>query len=359
MMANRYLVLGMMSGTSLDGLDTALCSFELSNNTWGYQILQTDFRPYSKEMRARLEGAIELPSEDLLEFHESYGKWLGVQAKEFLQSTGARVDAIASHGHTVHHRPEKGFTFQLGAPQQIALISGCKAIGDFRSLDVSLGGQGAPLVPVGDRLLFEEFHACLNLGGICNVSFEQRGKRMAFDIGLANMLLNYACKPLGIPYDRDGSHARRGSLNKELLRDLDNLPYYHLPFPKSTGFEWFRLEVIPLLESHPDTPENILHTAVWHIARQIQLQLHTLCSEKACKVLTTGGGAYNSYLIEVLRGLLGEAIELRIPGSELVSFKEALIFAFLGALRLHGANNVLASVTGAERDSCSGIVYLP
>jgi anhydro-N-acetylmuramic acid kinase len=349
----------MMSGTSLDGLDMALCAFEASNNAWGYEILETDFRAYSDEMRTRLEGAIELPATDLLVFHASYGQWLGRQAREFLKKTGADVDAIASHGHTVHHRPEKGFTFQLGAPQEIALISGCRTIGDFRSLDVALGGQGAPLVPVGDRLLFGEYQFCLNLGGICNVSFERGGKRMAYDIGLANMLLNYLCKPLGIPYDKDGRHARRGTLNKELLGALDNLPYYHLPFPKSTGFEWFLSEVIPILDDCPDTPENKLHTAVWHIAGQIHKQLDKLKGDPHSTVLITGGGAYNSYLIEVLQGLLGNTTEILVPESELISFKEALVFAFLGALRLHGTNNVLASVTGAERDSCSGVVFLP
>jgi anhydro-N-acetylmuramic acid kinase len=349
----------MMSGTSLDGLDMALCEFSESDQGWNYRLLHTGFSEYSQEMHSHLEEAITYSAEALLALHESYGRWLGKQAKNFLNESGSRVDAIASHGHTVHHRPEEGFTFQLGSPQQIALQSGCMTLGDFRSMDVALGGQGAPLVPVGDRLLFATYDFCLNLGGICNISFEHKGDRIAFDIGVANMLLNYLCAPMGKTFDKDGDTARKGSLNTKLLQALDALPYYGDPFPKSTGYEWFRDAVIPLLSIHPDTPENLLHTGVRHIAGQISRSVQSLSGSGAQTVLVTGGGAFNSYLIEVLQELLGKRIRLELPGPELISYKEALGFGFLGALRLAGRPNVLASVTGAERDSCSGILYLP
>ena len=356
---NKLQILGIMSGTSLDGLDLALCEFGESPQGWSYHILKTGFKPYEAIMRNELITAISANGDELLRLHETYGKWVGEQAKDFLEEAGARPDAIASHGHTVHHQPDRGVTFQLGAAQQIALATGIKTVGDFRSLDVALGGQGAPLVPAGDQLLFGSYDFCLNLGGICNVSFEKNRKRMAFDIGIANMLLNHLCEPLGLPYDSEGSLARKGSLNAPLLKALDGLPYYGKPYPKSTGFEWFRDAILPLLDRYPDRVENQLHTAVDHIAGQINRQLRALSSNKGGSVLVTGGGALNTYLMEVLQKKLGTDYSIERPSHELVSFKEALIFAFLGALRLKGSPNVLSSVTGAKRDSCSGVVYLP
>jgi anhydro-N-acetylmuramic acid kinase len=355
----KFHLLGLMSGTSLDGLDMALCTFETRGGQWTYKVVQTGFREYRAQTRKQLQEAIRYPAVELLALHREYGAWLGKEAADFLKGTPVKPDAIATHGHTIHHRPDLGFTFQLGCPQQVALGSGLPAIGDFRSLDIALGGQGAPLVPVGDRLLFGQYRFCLNLGGICNVSFEVEGERLAFDIGIANMLLNHLCIPLGLDFDRDGALARIGKPNLPLLHALDGLPYYQKPFPKSTGYEWFRESILPLLDRYPDTPENQLHTAVLHIARKIGEELKRLGGGSRGEVLVTGGGAYNAYLLEVLQGELGEGLTLVVPEPTLVSFKEALVFAFLGALRLEGQTNVLASVTGARRDSCSGVVYLP
>ena len=351
-------ILGMMSGTSLDGLDMALCEFGESGQGWSYRILKTALIGYDDSMRSRLSNAISANGEELLRHHETFGRWLGTQARDFLDREGAQPNAIASHGHTIHHRPERGFTFQLGAPQQIALATGIKTVGDFRSLDVALGGQGAPLVPAGDQLLFGSYDYCLNLGGISNVSFQRNGKRMAFDIGIANMLLNHLCTPLGLPYDQEGLVARKGNLNPSLLNALNGLPYYGKPYPKSTGYEWFRDAILPLLDQFPDRAENQLHTGVEHIAEQISHQLMQLSSNKGGSVLITGGGALNTYLMEVLQERLRPDFSLERPSKELINFKEALIFAFLGALRLRRRINVLSSVTGAKRDSCSGIVYV-
>ena len=359
MAENAIQILGMMSGTSLDGLDMALCEFTESEGGWSYNILKTGFKAYDEPMREKLKSAISAHAEELLRLHQSYGQWLGTKAHEFISQAGAQPHAIASHGHTIHHRPDKGFTFQLGAVQQIALATGIKTIGDFRSLDVALGGQGAPLVPTGDQLLFGSHDFCLNLGGICNVSFERNGKRLAFDIGIANMLLNHLCRPLGLPFDQEGMLARKGRLNPLLLKALNGLSYYQAPYPKSTGYEWFRDAILPLLDQFPDRAENQLHTAIEHIAGQISRQLRQLSSNKGGAVLVTGGGALNTYLIEVLQLRLGPDFAVELPSEELINFKEALIFAFLGALRLRERTNVLSSVTGAKRDSCSGVVYLP
>ncbi|MBC2839249.1 anhydro-N-acetylmuramic acid kinase [Robiginitalea sp. SC105] len=354
-----YRILGMMSGTSLDGLDLVLAELTDTGETWKYRILEADCIDYDAPMRERLHQAIGLGAVDLLAFHTEYGRWLGRAARQFLRTRNTRVDAVASHGHTIHHRPDRGVTFQLGCPQEVALHSGVTCIGDFRSLDVRLGGQGAPLVPIGDRLLFGEFDFCLNLGGISNISFERDGKRTAFDIGIANMLLNHLSREAGHPYDAGGNLARKGRVLPGLLRALDNLPYYHQPFPKSTGYEWFRDAILPLLADAPDSPENRLQTAVRHIAGTIARQIDQLAGGNPGKVLVTGGGAYNAYLMEVLEEATAPGIRLVVPEGGLVENKEALVFALLGALRLQEGVNVLASVTGASRDSCSGVIYLP
>lgn len=355
----KYRILGMMSGTSLDGLDMALCEFWRTEAGWTCRIARTAFQAYDTDMRHRLQGAITAPAGELLEFHESYGYWLGTRAASFLKKEKTPPRAIASHGHTIHHQPERGYTFQLGSPRQIALATGICTVGDFRNLDIALGGQGAPLVPIGDQLLFGTYDLCLNLGGICNISFDRKGIRQAFDIGIGNMLLNHLSQLLGHAYDPGGSLARKGRLNAPLLEALDALPYYEKPLPKSTGFEWFRDAILPLLERYPDTPQNQLHTAVHHIAGQIGKAVHRLTIEQGGRILATGGGVLNTFLMETLENKLGNRFKLELPETGLIQFKEALVFAFLGLLRLEGEVNVLASVTGARRDSCSGVVYEP
>ncbi len=355
----KHRILGMMSGTSLDGLDLALAELTRDQDQWTYRLLATRGLPYEPSLRSRLEASIGWEAADLLAFHAEYGKWLGLQAAKFLEETGLEADAVASHGHTVHHRPGRGFTFQLGCPQRLALACGLPVVGDFRSLDIALGGQGAPLVPIGDRLLFGTYDFCLNLGGISNISFEQEGRRIAFDIGIANMLLNPLSRSAGLEYDAGGDLARRGKVIPDLLRALDALPYYRQPFPKSTGYEWFASEIRPLLEAHPDRPENLLRTATEHIAGQIATQVAALSGGNPARVLVTGGGAFNTFLLERMQHMAGAKVVWVVPDAELVNYKEALVFALLGALRLEREINVLASVTGASRDSCSGVVYLP
>ena len=214
-------------------------------------------------------------------------------------------------------------------------------------------------MPIGDRHLFGQYDFCLNLGGISNISFEREGRRIAFDIGIANMLLNPLSRKAGKEFDAGGEMARGGKGLPDLLEALDALPYYRQPFPKSTGYEWFASEIRPLLEVHPDRPENLLRTATEHIAGQIAAQVVELSEGNPAQVLVTGGGAFNTYLLELMRQKAGDKIRWVVPDSELVNYKEALVFALLGALRLEGETNVLASVTGASRDSCSGVLYLP
>ncbi len=354
-----YNVLGLMSGTSLDGLDLAYCRIRQGSTGWEYEISAGKSVAYAPDMKEALKDAIFLGGEDLLLLHNRYGEWLGQQARKFIAEKQLEVDFIASHGHTSHHRPQKGLTFQLGSGQHLATASGIKTISDFRTLDVALGGQGAPLVPIGDGLFFGQFTYCLNLGGISNISFEKDGQRIAFDIGLANMLLNYLCRETLKGYDEGGELARKGKILPKLFSRLNALPYYALPYPKSTGYEWFLEEVVPLLDGAGNTLEDLLHTGVHHICEQVAVQLRSLNTGGRQSLLVTGGGALNTYLMDVLRERLGPGIEVAVPERSLIEFKEALIFALMGVLRREEKINVLASVTGARRDSSSGVLFLP
>ena len=348
-----------MSGTSLDGLDMAYCHFRSSSDAWDFDIVKTRHLGYSDDLREKLEKAISLSAIDHLRLHHSYGVWLGRQVGVFIEQEGLEVDIIASHGHTSHHRPELGITCQLGSGQHLANTAGITTICDFRSNDVALGGQGAPLVPIGDHFLFSEYTFCLNLGGICNISFLHQGNRIAYDIGVANMLLNHLAAKGGMLYDDGGKHAATGDINKQLLSALNALPYYKQSFPKSTGYEWFKGSILPLLEQYKDPLENLLCTAVHHITDQISEQIRFHMASPKASLLVTGGGAHNDFLIKLLRHKLGGAVDIIVPDPTLIDYKEALVFGFIGVLRQEHKTNVFASVTGAERDSVSGVIYLP
>ncbi len=357
----RYKVLGLMSGTSLDGLDMAYCHLWEVERHWHFSIEKTKEIPYSEERREYLKNAIHLSEEDHAQLHKDFGVWLGQQSKAFIEELDEEVDFIASHGHTSHHRPDEGITFQLGDGQLITNSSGTQVVCDFRTKDVSLKGQGAPLVPIGDKLLFHEYDFCLNLGGISNISFDKNGKRIAYDIGLANMPLNYITHKMDLDYDEDGNLARSGKLDHTLLQKLNSLAYYGLPYPKSTGFEWFSAEIIPLIEKAKISNEDLLHTFIHHNCDQIAFAVlkHKNNGKSNSKLLATGGGALNSFFMETLQSKLGSNVEVVIPNKTLIAYKEALVFALMGVLRLEGKTNVLKSVTGATTDSCSGEVYYP
>ena len=354
-----YRVIGLMSGTSLDGLDIAFCQFRKTLDRWEYKIAQTKSISYSKGMKEKLKNSIHLSADELLIFNNSYGQWLGEQVKTFIQDNDLKIDFIASHGHTTHHQPEKGLTYQIGSGQHLANESEHKVVCDFRSNDVAMGGQGAPLVPIGDRLLFGKYDFCLNLGGISNISFEKNGQRIAYDIGLANMILNHITQKIDIPYDKGGVLAQNGKINSKMLSSLNALDYYTLPYPKSTGYEWFMREVVPIVDATDDCIENLLHTAVHHLCEQIAKQVNHNTGKSKASLLVTGGGALNDFLIATLKTKLGKAIEVIVPSKKLIENKEALIFAFMGALRIEREINVLSSVTGARIDSSSGVVFLP
>ncbi len=356
---NKYKVLGLMSGTSLDGLDLAYCHFWKKGVAWDFEIRQCGAISYDKKLFEQLKNAIHLSEEEHLQLHHDYGNWLGHQARDFIEEHQLQIDFIASHGHTSHHRPEEGITFQLGDGQQLANASGAKVICDFRTLDVSLGGEGAPLVPIGDHLLLSEYQFCLNLGGISNISFQKNGKRLAYDIGMANMPLNYLTEQINLKYDNGGALARTGSLVPKLLEDLNALEYYQLPYPKSTGYEWFSSEVKPLLEKTESETKNLLHTVIHHNSEQIARAIKSKKPKGKSQVLVTGGGALNDFFVETLQEKLSRTCEVVIPPKKFIEYKEAMVFAFMGVLKHVGEINVYASVTGAERDSSSGEIFEP
>ncbi len=355
----HYKVIGLMSGTSLDGLDMIYACIFKENDSWKFEILKTKSVDYEAKMANALKNAVTLKAEALLILNNNYGAWLGKQVRSFIENANVIPDLIASHGHTVFHQPEKGLTYQIGSGQHIANACNKKVVCDFRSNDLTLGGQGAPFVPIGDHYFFREYDFCLNLGGISNFSFEKNNQRFAYDIAPANMLLNYIANKMDKTYDFNGNIARKGALNKDFLQRLNSLEYYKKPFPKSLGFEWFAENVIPLVENTKDSIENILFTSVQHITDQIAENVKMIHPASFCKMLVTGGGAKNGFLIELLQNKLENHTKIIVPHPQLIDFKEALIFGLMGVLRLEKEVNVLASVTGAARDSCSGVTYEP
>ena len=354
-----YKVLGLMSGTSLDGLDLAYCHLWKNDAHWNFSLEHTLEVGYTEKMRDYLKNAIYLSEEEHAQLHKDYGTWLGDQASRFIEAQQLEVDFISSHGHTSHHRPEDGITFQLGDGQYLANASGKQVVCDFRTKDDSLKGQGAPLVPIGDRLLFHDYDFCLNLGGISNISFEKDGKRIAYDIGMANMPLNYITEKMGLAYDEGGQLAKSGTLDKALLKKLNQLEYYQLPYPKSTGYEFFTEQVIPLISASKASNIDLLHTFIHHNCEQIANEVHEYATKAHYKLFVAGGGAINLIFMDTMNEKLGKAIEVVIPNSELIAFKEALVFALMGVLRLEEKINVLSSVTGASQDSSSGSIFNP
>lgn len=357
---DRYKVVGVMSGTSLDGLDLAAVEFSLENGKWNFTLVAAETLPYAEVWKKRLQNAPLLTGEKLLELNAAYGIFIGEQVKFFLNKTGFNPGLIASHGHTVFHQPENHFTFQVGNGANIAATTGITTVSDFRALDVAMGGQGAPLVPVGDRFLFSEYDYCLNLGGFSNISFEKDRNRVAFDICPVNIVLNHFAEKQGLPFDKNGDLGRAGNINVNLLNELNNLVFYRQNPPKSLGREWVENLFLPVLNSFRISDEDKLRTVYEHIAEQIAGTVSGVEKGEGGgggeeKMLVTGGGAFNTFLIELISGKT--ATELILPENGIINFKEALVFAFLGVLKMRNEINCLASVTGAKKDSSTGVVF--
>ena len=354
MKKSDYFIIGVMSGTSLDGIDLAYIHFSVENN-YNFEILKADTVGYSAEWREKLNLAIDLEENQLQDLNNEYTKYLAGVILSFIAENDIRnVDAVCSHGHTIKHEPQNAFTLQIGNLPEIAEYLNYKVVCDFRVQDVEFGGQGAPLVPIGDKILFNKYRYCLNLGGFANISEEQNGQMLAYDICAVNTVLNYFTRRIGKEYDDKGRIASEGKLNEKLLQKLSNLSFYNQNPPKSLGIEWVKAEVLPIITSEEMSIADVLHTYVIHVAQQVS---NVLDNQQQSKVLVTGGGAFNDFLVEKFKSYSN--CEFVIPEAKIIDFKEALIFGLLGVLRLEEKINVLSSVTGASKDHSSGKIFLP
>jgi anhydro-N-acetylmuramic acid kinase len=354
MIQNHFTALGIMSGTSLDGLDLALCRFGFQNGQWSYRLLNHTTIAYSSSWKKRLAEAPRLSGCELMQADAGYALYIASAVNRFLKNCRSRPEVIGSHGHTVFHQPENGLTFQLGSGAVIAAMTGIDVVTDFRMTDVSLGGQGAPLVPVGDELLFGHYDVCLNIGGIANLSFRKNKRRWAYDLCPANMILNKLSSLLGKPYDKNGAMASAGQVHSGLLHRLNGLPYYHQPFPKSLGREWFEHVFFPVIKKTKIPVHDLLATCTEHVAMQIAGAIERL-QKQPCRVMVTGGGAKNTFLLKRISH--HTAARMVLPDESLIDMKEAILFAFLAVLRTLNRVNCLKSVTGARHDTISGAWY--
>jgi anhydro-N-acetylmuramic acid kinase len=343
-----------MSGTSLDGVDLAHCTFSDDGGAYSFTLGACETIPYPPIWIERLKTLPTSTAHEYAETHTSYGRYIGELTSKFIGKYKLETDFVASHGHTIFHNPSKKYTSQIGEGASIAAGCGLPVVCDFRTGDVAAGGQGAPLVPIGDELLFSEYDYCLNLGGFANISMQMEEKRVAFDIAPANIILNHIARLQGKAFDENGRLASKGRIDYYLLDTLNSLNYYKTPPPKSLGREWIEKEILPLLGLANLSHEDILSTFCEHIAIQIAA---CLPSDRQKQLLVTGGGAFNAFLID--RITAHTRVKLIIPDPDIVNFKEAVVFAFLGLLRMQAKPNSLATVTGASHNVSGGAVYLP
>lgn len=352
-----FSTLGLMSGTSMDGLDIAFTSFKLIDGKWSFYIEHCKTYSYNAVWVEKLSTANKISGNDLMLLDKELGHLFSKHVLSFINEFDIpknSVDFIASHGHTVFHQPQNGFTTQIGCGEALSYEAGIAVINDFRTKNVLAGGQGAPLVPIGDKLLFEEYEACINIGGFSNISVNKENQEIfAFDISPGNLPLNTFAQKLGYEFDANGDLARSGRINGELLSDLNTLEYYSIPHPKSLGTEWLESTFNSILAKDID-PIDTLRTLCEHIAIQISdvLNRHTIK-----KAIITGGGAKNTFLTDLIRSKT--ETEIVIPEPKIIDFKEAMIFGFLGCLYQLKIPNTLASVTGSKEDIIGGVFHIP
>lgn len=357
-----------MSGSSLDGLDIAFVEFVHNAGNWTFEIIATDCKEYNDEWKSRLQNATSLNALDYQLLHTDYGHYIGQEVNRFIEENALhyKVGLIASHGHTTFHVPQRKMTAQLGDGAAIAAETGLPVVSDLRAMDLAFGGQGAPIVPIGEKYLLKDYDMYLNLGGIANISFNHPDKYIAFDICPANRVLNMIIATEGKEYDAGGEMAASGKTDQALLQKLNTLSYYAQPFPKSLANSFGTEEVYPLVQASSLSTADALRTYAEHIVEQIKQAVNNWQTTNnsdprtsSHKLLATGGGAFNTFLIQRLsEELKAFSVEVIVPDNNLVQYKEALIMAFIGVLRWRQEYNVLSSVTGANRDSIGGAIWI-
>ena len=362
----QYRAIGLMSGSSLDGLDIAYCEFNHEDSGWTFKVLNTGVVSYPDEWVQEIKRLPVSSAKTLWQSHTALGHYFAEQVNAFINQHNlkGKVDLVASHGHTIFHFPEKKMTTQIGDGSAIAAITDLPVVCDFRSGDIADGGQGTPIVPIGDRLLFSDYRFCLNIGGIANISCKTNstGGIVAFDVCAANQVLNSLANRLGFEYDDHGQLAHQGKPQAELLQKLNELDYYNLTYPKSLDNGYSREVILPLIEEFDISIHDKLRTYTEHIALQLSNHIKAIAAKEkldlaGSKMLVTGGGAFNTLLIDMIKGVL--PFDIVVPAEELVKFKEAIVIALMGVLRMRNEVNVLKSVTGAKKDSIAGAVYRP
>ena len=359
-----YKVIGVMSGSSLDGLDIVFVGLEESGGKWKYEIIASQCNPYSNEWYEKLHNARHSSAYDYLLLHHDFGKYIGDSINGFIEKHDLhhQVQLIASHGHTVFHEPKLGLTSQLGDGSAIAATTEINVVSDLRSLDVAFGGQGAPIVPIGEKLLFTEYDLLLNIGGIANLSCKSPTDYIGFDVCAANRVLNMLAQTVSKPYDEAGKMAAAGKIDTTLLTRLNSLSYYADPYPKTLSNNFGTDEVFPLIQSYDFVIEDKLRTYTEHVAMQIGYAVQNVAQHPIAqngKLLITGGGAFNTFLIDRIKvAVQASGIEAIVPDEQLICYKEALIMALIGTLRWREEYNVLHTVTGATRSSIGGAVWI-
>ena len=348
-------VLGIMSGTSMDGVDLALCDVRRTSDGWQSEILQGVTVPYNESWRVRLSQLRYQNAEVYAKTDVFYGRYLGELASAFFNETGQTADLIASHGHTIFHTPKSWITAQIGDGATLNAFANMPVVSNFRRADVGLGGQGAPLVGIGDQALFGQYDFCLNLGGFCNISASHQGKRIAFDIAPCNIVLNRLARERDLQYDEDGALAEAGVIDYTLLNALNEIEFYGMGYPKSLGREWINKNFWHIVREFDDlSVEDRMKTLVMHIAVQVRKAVESIAEKpmQDCSILVTGGGAFNASLVDHLRSEMD--CNVVVPDANMVNYKEAMIFALLGAMRVHNVCNTLSSATGASQDWVAG-----
>jgi len=356
-----------MSGSSLDGLDIAYCTFEVETKSGfsikNWEIILTETIPYTKAWQEKLVQLIHASALEFAATHVHYARYTGALVNSFLQKHSIAIDCIAAHGHTIFHFPEQYFTTQIGDGAALAEVTGYPVIYDFRTQDVAAGGQGAPIASIADKYLFSNYDFCLNIGGIVNITSHINDKYIAFDISGANQILNKLVAEIGLTFDDKGALASKGIVLQDMLEQSNQLDFLHQDYPKTLDNQWVKNKLIPVFQSNAAL-ENRLRTACEHIAYQIAQSIFKIIEQeklekKSYQLLVAGGGAYNNFLIDCIRQQFEQKmdINIHIPSEAIIEFKEAAMIALMGVMRLHNVPNVMKSVTGATRDTINGAIY--
>ena len=351
MNVKKYSVLGLMSGTSLDGLDLAYCVFIKKNNSWKFELKFVEFIEYDLFWKKKITDLF-YGNQNFQKVDLEYSEFISKSINKFIKNNNLNIDYISSHGHTIFHEPNKGISKQIGRGDVIFERTKIPVIFNFREQDVKLGGEGAPLVPYGDSVLFSNYDSCLNLGGFSNISFKKNNKITAFDICPLNIVLNYLAEKKNMSFDRDGNSSSKGKINHDLLKKLNSIHYYKLPPPKSLAKEWLDKYFLFELNSFQLNIDDLLRTCVEHFSFQIS---NVFSDFKISNCLVTGGGVFNKFLISQIKSKT--KTKIIIPSKDIVNFKEAIIFAFLGLLRVRNEINCLSEITGSSIDHSTGEIY--